>query len=84
MWRWSVYDPHPHDHMSLLDAMNVGCGDSSPEDYQAWIRHSRGYFPRCIAIEHIRRDVDENLWPNAGEREDFLFLQYEKILYEKI
>jgi hypothetical protein len=31
-WRWKVYDHHPHDQMSLLDAMNAGCGDTSPED----------------------------------------------------
>ena len=24
-WRWKVYDHHPHDQMSLLDAMNAGC-----------------------------------------------------------
>ena len=31
-WRWKVYDHHSHDQMSLLDAMNAGCGDTSPED----------------------------------------------------
>lgn len=69
-WRWKVYDHRPHDQMSLLDAMNAGCGVISPEDCQGWIRHSRRYFPRCIAREDIRCDVDENLWPNAGEREN--------------
>jgi hypothetical protein len=33
-WRWKVYDQHPHDQMSLLDNMNAGCGDTSPEDCQ--------------------------------------------------
>ena len=33
-WRWKVYDHHTHDQMSLLDTMNAGCGDSSPEDCQ--------------------------------------------------
>ncbi|KAI7799111.1 hypothetical protein IRJ41_018416, partial [Triplophysa rosa] len=69
-WRWKVYDHHPHDQMTLLEEMNAGCGDISPEDCQGWIRHSRRYFPRCIAREDIRCDVDENLWPNARERED--------------
>jgi hypothetical protein len=28
-WRWKVYDHHPHDQMSLLDAMNAGCGNTA-------------------------------------------------------
>ncbi|XP_070402546.1 uncharacterized protein [Nothobranchius furzeri] len=28
-WRWKVYDHHPHDQMSLLDAMYAGCLDIS-------------------------------------------------------
>ena len=35
-WRWKVNDHHPHDQMSLLDAMNVGCGDTSPEVWQGY------------------------------------------------
>ena len=33
-WRWKVYDHHPHDQISLLDAMNAGCLDISAEDCQ--------------------------------------------------
>ena len=51
-----LYDHHPHDQMSLLDAMNAGCLD------MGWIRHARRFFPRCIALDDIRCDVDENLW----------------------
>lgn len=38
--RWKVHDHHPHDMnrlTSLLDAMNAGCGDTSPDDCQGWI-----------------------------------------------
>ena len=69
-WRWKVYDHHPHNQMSLLEAMNAGCLDISAEDCQRWIRHARRFFPRCIALDVIRRDVDENLWPNAEDRVD--------------
>lgn len=68
-WRWKVYDHSPHDLLSLLDAMTAGCGDVSPEACQGWIRHSKRFFPRCIAREDIRCDVDENMWPNAEDRE---------------
>lgn len=33
-WRWKVYDHCPHNQLSLLDAMNVGCGNISPEACQ--------------------------------------------------
>lgn len=68
-WRWKLYDHSPHDQLSLLDAMNAGCGDISPETCQGWIRHSKRFFPWCFAREDIRCDVDENMWPNAEERE---------------
>ncbi len=32
---------------------------------QGWIRHTKRFFPRCLAREDIRCDVDENMWPNA-------------------
>ncbi|KAI7810267.1 hypothetical protein IRJ41_023891, partial [Triplophysa rosa] len=56
-WRWKVYDHHPHDQMSLLDAMNAGCLDISAEDCQGWIRHAKIFFPRFIALDDIRCDV---------------------------
>lgn len=52
-WRWKVFGHHPHDQMSLLEAMCAGCEDTSPEDCQGWIRHSRRFFPRCMARENI-------------------------------
>ncbi len=30
----------------------------------------QGDFPRCMAMENIRCDVDENLWPDQQERQD--------------
>ena len=34
-WTWKVYNHNPHTHLSLLDAMNAGCEDTSAEDCQA-------------------------------------------------
>lgn len=65
-----VYGHHPHDQMSLLDAMNAGFQDISAEDCQGWIRHAKRFFPRCMALDDIQCDVDENLWPNAEDRVD--------------
>ena len=69
-WRWKVYDHRPHDQMSLLDAMDAGCRDISAEDCQGWIRHAKRFYPRCMARDNIRCDVDENMWPNAEDRSD--------------
>lgn len=63
-WRWKVFGHHPHDQMSLLEAMRAGCEDTSPEDCQGWIRHSRRFFPRCMARGNIRCDVEEILLLN--------------------
>ncbi|XP_071348704.1 uncharacterized protein [Trachinotus anak] len=68
-WRWKVFDHHPHDQMSLLDAMAAACQDITADNCQGWIRHAKRYFPRCLAREDIRCDVDENMWPNADESE---------------
>ncbi|XP_025753599.1 uncharacterized protein LOC109204711 isoform X2 [Oreochromis niloticus] len=69
-WRWKVYDRHPHEHVSLLQAMCEACGDITAEQCQAWIRHARRFFPRCLNNEDIHCDVDENLWPNVNDRLD--------------
>ena len=69
-WRWKVYDHNPHTQMSQLDAMNAAFEDTSAEDCQAWIRHAKIFFPRCLARENICCDIDENMWPNAGDRLD--------------
>lgn len=61
-WRWKVYGHHQHDRMFVLDAMNVGRLDIS--DCQEWIRSAKRFFPRCIAQDDIKCDVDENLQPN--------------------
>ena len=69
-WRWKVYDHQPHDQLSLLEAMDAGCRDITVDDCQGWIRHSKRFYPRCIALDNIRCDVDENLWPNPEDRRD--------------
>lgn len=71
MWRWKVYDHHPHDQMSLLEAMNTGCvetlllktarvGLDIPEDTLQDASPEK--------TEDV--NVDENLWSNAGENEN--------------
>ncbi|XP_060799027.1 uncharacterized protein LOC132900766 isoform X2 [Neoarius graeffei] len=68
-WRWRVYDHQPHARVPLLQAMNQACGDIDVQAIQAWIRHSRAYFPRCLAREDIACDVDEVMWPDANRRQ---------------
>ncbi|KAL0154153.1 hypothetical protein M9458_050612 [Cirrhinus mrigala] len=69
-WRWKVYDRHPHEQVTLLQAMDDACNDIIADQCQAWIRHARRFFPRCLANENIHCDVDENLWPNPQDRVD--------------
>ncbi|XP_019213444.1 uncharacterized protein LOC102077558 [Oreochromis niloticus] len=69
-WRWKVYDRHPHEQMALLAAMDAACDDITAGSCRGWIRHSRRYFPRCIARDNICCDVDENMWPDRQERLD--------------
>ncbi|XP_055062950.2 uncharacterized protein [Misgurnus anguillicaudatus] len=69
-WRWKVYDRHPHEQATLLQAMDDACNDITADQCQAWIRHARRLFQRCLANENIHCDVDENLWPNPQDRVD--------------
>lgn len=69
-WRWKVYDRQPYTRENLLSAMELACGDIPVEAFQGWIRHSRAFFPRCLAREHIACDVDEVMWPDAAQRHD--------------
>ena len=69
-WRCKVYDHQPHAQMTLLAAMGAACDDITADACRGWIRHSKRFFPRCIAGEDIRCDVDENLWPNRQERQE--------------
>ncbi len=87
-WRWKVYDRHPHTQMALLVAMDAACDDITAESCRGWIRHSR-YFPRCIARDDIRCDVDETMWPDREERLDvhewftvlcMLYVQFQYVL----
>ncbi len=69
-WRWKVYDQNPYERANLLQAMEEACGDIAIESIQGWIRHSRAYFPRCLARENIYCDVDEGMWPDPAQRRD--------------
>ncbi len=69
-WRWKVYDKHPHEQVTLLQAMYDACNDISADQCQVCIRHARRFFPRCLANENIHCDVVENLWPNPHDRVD--------------
>lgn len=62
-WRWRVYDHDARDQASLFEAMSEACSAVRTESFRGWMRHSRQYFPRCIAKEDIIADVDEMLWP---------------------
>ena len=44
--------------------MDEASDDITADQRQAWIRHSRRFFPSCMNYENIPCDVDENLWPN--------------------
>ncbi len=65
-WWWKVYDRQPHARMTLLQAMEETCGDIEVGSIQGWIRHTRQYFPRCLACEDITCDVDKVLWPDPN------------------
>ncbi|KAM4592404.1 uncharacterized protein PAE49_011102 [Odontesthes bonariensis] len=71
-WRWKVYDRQPHTQITLLAAMDAACEDITADACRGWIRHSRRFFPRCIARDNIQCDVDENMWPNRQERQQVL------------
>ncbi|XP_060776948.1 uncharacterized protein LOC132886378 [Neoarius graeffei] len=69
-WRWKVYDRQPYTRENLLRAMELACGDIPVEAFQGWMRHSRAFFPWCLARENIACDVDEVMWPDAAQRHD--------------
>lgn len=63
-----MYEHHAQDQPSLLHAMDAACDDITGDQCRGWLRHARRFFPRCIARESIRCDVDENLWPDGQQR----------------
>jgi hypothetical protein len=58
----------PMSFTTLLLAMDEAYDDINSDQCQAWIRHAKSYFTRCM--NNIHFDVDENLWPNAQNRLD--------------
>ncbi|XP_072554161.1 uncharacterized protein [Paramormyrops kingsleyae] len=69
-WRWKVYDHQPHVREGLLQAMEEACEEVDVGAIQGWIRHSRRFFPRCLAREDVACEVDEVLWPDPLRRHD--------------
>ncbi|XP_038568547.1 uncharacterized protein LOC119898449 isoform X1 [Micropterus salmoides] len=69
-WRWKVYDRQPYTRENLLRAMELVCVDIPVENFQGSIRHSRAFFPWCLARDNIACDVDEVMWPDAAQRHD--------------
>jgi hypothetical protein len=67
-WRWKVYDRQPYTRVNLLQAMDLACSDIGEESCQGWIRHTRGFFPRCLRRDAC--DVDEVLWPDPAQRQE--------------
>lgn len=49
------------------------CDQIEPASIQGWIRHSKRFFPRCLANENIACDVDEALWPDPAWRRCLVF-----------
>ncbi|XP_019203725.1 uncharacterized protein LOC109195670 [Oreochromis niloticus] len=68
--RWKVYDREPYVRVHLLQAMEEACLDISVDACQGWIRHARGFYPRCLAGANIACDVDEILWPDPDQRQN--------------
>ncbi|KAK0153012.1 hypothetical protein N1851_005311 [Merluccius polli] len=68
-WRWKVYDRQPHVRIPLMQGMEEACDEIAVGAIQGWIRHSRRFFPRCLARENIACDVDEALWPDPASSE---------------
>ncbi|KAL0168596.1 hypothetical protein M9458_036818, partial [Cirrhinus mrigala] len=69
-WRWKVYDRNPYAQENLIQSMDAACDDIGVEVIQGWIRHAKGFFPRCLARDRIACDVDEVLWPDHAQRHD--------------
>lgn len=60
-WSWKVYVRQPLERATLLQAMDDAYDDISVDQCQAWIRHAKRFFPRCLNNDNIHCDVDENL-----------------------
>jgi len=50
--------------------MEEACLDISVDVCQGWIRHARGFSPRCLDRASTACDADEILWPVPDQRCD--------------
>ena len=69
-WWWRVYDLQPQAQAPLIQAMEEAYDQIEHAAIQGCIRHSRRFFPRCLANDDIACDVDEILWPDPARRRD--------------
>ncbi|KAL0147626.1 hypothetical protein M9458_057068 [Cirrhinus mrigala] len=60
-WRWNVYDLRLQAEVPLIQAMEEAWDQMEVAAIQGWIRHSRCFFPRCLANDNIACDADEIL-----------------------
>ena len=65
-----MYEHQAQDQRSLLHAMDAACDDITGDQCRGWLRLAHRFFPRCIARENIRCDVDKSLWPDGQQRMD--------------
>ncbi|KAI2649093.1 Insertion element IS630 uncharacterized 39 kDa protein [Labeo rohita] len=65
-WWWKVYDLRLQAEVPLIQAMEEACDQTEVAAIQGWIRHSRRFFPRCLANDNIACNVDEILWPDPA------------------
>ncbi len=71
-----MFDHRPTGQKSLQKAMDAERQDITAEHCQGWSRHTNIFFPRCLAREDIRCDVDENMWPDAEDQADKITFIY--------
>lgn len=65
-----MYDRNPYVQQTLLEAMVDTCGDVSVESIQGFLRHTRAFFPCCLARANIMCDVDEMALRRDDENAD--------------
>lgn len=52
--------------MPLVQDMEKACDEIDVGAIHGWIRHSKRFFPRCLASEDIACDVDVVLCPDPA------------------
>lgn len=68
-WKWKVQDHQPHTQTILLATTDAACEAITADACRDWIRHSKRFFPDCIAKADICCDMDENLQTDRQEHQ---------------